>query len=315
MRLIGILIAIVLAATMGLAVLKLAGGGDKKDVVVDPAPTQQKVSTVDVLVAAQEIQVGTALTPEMIDRQPWPSNLVLDQFLVSGSNDANIIGMVTRSHFQSREPLIMNKLANPNDPSFLAAALPEGMVAVTMQTDAVASVAGFVFPGDRVDVIFTHEKPEENLDELPKGQPILRNQEKKKISETLLQNVKVLAVDQRSAASTSDKLVVPVTVSLEVSKAQAQKLRLAEQKGTLALALRSLKDKDNMDVSAPTEEEGITRLTTEDSGKKRIKVVRGTQEEMIGIPVKSVNTGAEEETETPGGAPEGAAPETTGENG
>jgi pilus assembly protein CpaB len=312
MRLIGILIAIVLAATMGLAVLKLAGNKDK-NVVVNPTPAQQQVSTVDVLVAAKEIPVGTALTPDMVDRQPWPSNLVLDQFIVGGGKDANIMGMVTRSHFQAREPLIMNKLANPNDPSFLAAALPEGMRAVTMQTDAVSSVAGFVFPGDHVDIIFTHDKPVDE-DELSRKTVLARQQQQPKVSETLLTDIKVLAVDQRSATGNNEKLVVPVTVSLEMSKAQAQQLRLAEKKGTLALALRSLKDKDNMDVAAPTEEDNITRLSMQDASRKHIRIIRGTQEEVVGIPVKTVGTEPEGETQQPGGATQ-PEPATTGENG
>lgn len=286
MRLIGLFIAIALAATAGFAVLKFTGDKDKSSdvsVVVDPKAPQAQVATVDVLVAKEQIPIGTILTADMYDRQPWPANLVLQQFIVAGDKDPGIVGMVSRSPFQAREPLIMTKLANPNDPSFLAAALPEGMRAVTIATDAVAGVAGFVFPGDRVDILYTHEKPLSEQDKKDRktgrasGRPEM-------ITEVLASNLKVMAVDQRSTSATGDKIPLPTNVSLEVSQEDAQRLRLSERSGTgtLSLALRSLKDIDSKDMVVPSVQTDLTRFVTEDSGAQpssSIFIVRGVHVE------------------------------------
>ena len=145
--------AIVLFALVaGYASLQLAGKSTPQQV----APTQQAISVVDVLVAKQPIQIGTVITEEMVDKQPWPQHLLLDGFVVAGADATNIVGMVARSDFQEREPLITSKLGNPNDGNFLAAALGKGMRAVTLSVDAISGVAGYIFPGDRVDVLVTH---------------------------------------------------------------------------------------------------------------------------------------------------------------
>lgn len=282
MRLIGLFIAIALAATAGFAVLKLTGdkrNDSETNVVQNPQSAPQDVQAVDVLVAMNEIPVGTIIDHTMYDRQPWPKHLVLDQFIVAGDNSPGIEGMVTRGPFLAREPLIRSKLANPNDPSFLAAALPPGMRAVTLATDAVSGIAGFVFPGDRVDILFTHEKP--MTDEERKDRPMGARPEL--VTEVLVTDLKVLAVDQRPTSATGEKLIVPTTVSLEASQEDAQKIRLGEKGGTLALALRSIKDRDNKEMVEPTLQKNLTRIEMDDgeSSKRPIFIVRGVKVETL----------------------------------
>jgi pilus assembly protein CpaB len=167
--------------------------------------------------------------------------------------------MVTRAPFQQQEPLISSKLANPNDPNFLAAELPKGMRVVTIQTSETQGVAGFLFPGDHVDVMMTHDVEKPVKGDISGS----ARTEKSLVTETVLTNVKVMAVDQHStnlgATDAQGKLLVPRSATLMVSPADAQRLRLAEKLGTLTLALRSLADRDGADPLIVTQPSDVTQ--------------------------------------------------------
>src|SRR5688572_9366146 len=130
MRFIILIIVIIVAVIAGFITLKLSGEGPPPQPTLSAAPAASEVRTVDVLVARVDIPVGAVIDDSMIDKQPWPEHLVLSGFVVSGTPEANLEGMVARSEFKAREPIIMTKLAKPNDASFLAAGLPRGMRAV-----------------------------------------------------------------------------------------------------------------------------------------------------------------------------------------
>ena len=120
----------------------MLGKEEPKQLVQQPQVIEKKVPEKLVFVAKQEIPVGTVIEREMIDRQVWPQHLVGPGFIVAdGDNPPNIVGMVSRSHFQPREVIIRTKLANPDDPSFLAATIPAGMRAVTVSVNGITSVA------------------------------------------------------------------------------------------------------------------------------------------------------------------------------
>ncbi len=301
MRLIGVVIALVLAFGAFYVALKVLGGSDEPAqttasnnvLVTTNAPD---VQTVDVLVAARPIPIGEKIAADMVTAQPWPSHLVLGGFVTSGDTSKQIIGMVSRSSFQKDEPIILNKLANPSDPGFIAAALPAGKKMVTIATDGVAGLAGFVFPGDRVDVLVTHPIPKEDIDE----EEADKKENQETVTETVLSDVKVLAVDQRAeAGTTEEKIPLPSSISLEVALADAQKLRLAQETGYLSLALRSLEDKD---ATQTTDVTHVRDLTQSDAYKKlsgkdgNVTVVRGTTSTIIKI-TKSKEEKALEDTE------------------
>ncbi len=272
MRYGGLIVAIAFAAIAAVIVLRMMSNEQQ------PAATSQgsaDVKTVAVYVAAKPIPIGTAITPDMVIAQPWPENLVLDGFIRSQEGSSNgapsgagaVVGMVTRAPFQQQEPIIATKLANPNDPNFLAAELPKGMRVVTIKTTEVQGVAGFIFPGDHVDVMMTHEV--DTLVSNPQGpgnEAPTMSKEKQSITETVLTNAKVMAVDQHStnvdATDAEGKLVIPRSVSLMVSLADAQRLRLAEKQGELTLALRSLADRDTVDPLTMTQNGDISQYKT-----------------------------------------------------
>jgi pilus assembly protein CpaB len=271
MRYGGLIIAIAFAAVAAVIVLRMMSNEQKAPAA--QAQGSEQVKTVNVYVAAKPIPIGVAITPDMIVAQPWPEHLVLDGFIRDESGKASdggpvganaVVGMVTRAPFQQQEPILSTKLANPNDPNFLAAELPKGMRVITIQTNETQGVAGFVFPGDHVDVMVTHL-----VDKMVNGLPHADGttgapqMEKDSVTETVLTNTKVMAVDQHStnvgSTDAEGKLLVPRSVTLMVSPADAQRLRLAEKLGTLTLDLRSLADRDSADPLILTQQGDVSQ--------------------------------------------------------
>lgn len=179
-----------------------------------------------VLVAAQPLAAGTILKPEHLREQPWPSDVpVADYLIAPAASPATLAGAVVRTDMAAGEPLSATRVVQPGDRSFLAAVLKPGYRAVTINTSAATGVAGFVFPGDHVDLILSR-----SLD----GSGARRF-----VSETVLSDLRVVAVDQRSSSEKKDVLV-PQTATLEVTPRQAEVVTLTSELGKLSLSLRSL---------------------------------------------------------------------------
>lgn len=243
-----VIVAAVISIGLAAAVALSLGEKPAPAPSVAPVAAAPELKTSNIYVAAQAIPVGTVITQEMLAVQPWPENLKLAGFISADDGSKNAVGFVARTTFQQNEPIIDSKLANPSDPNFLAGELPKGMRVVSIMTTETDGVAGFVFPGDRVDVMLTHDVEDVKADPTDPSKPQVSNNA---LTETVLTNVKVVAVDQRAAgAKATDeqgKLIIPRSVSLMVSPTDAQRLRLAQKVGTLTLALRSLEDRDSAD--------------------------------------------------------------------
>lgn len=276
MRFVLLFIAAAIAVFAGIAAMQLSTPTPETPAAVAAqTPTTQNVSTVDVLVAREAIPAGTVITPAMFDKQPWPEHLVLEGFITSNSANANIVGKVTRSAFQAREPLLLSKLAATTDSGFLAASLPTGMRALTIATDAVYGVAGFVFPGDRVDILFTHNIPQELKNAISDGAAPAEklSSDRPGFAEVLITNVPVLAINLRegttrddagniaSSAASGGSSIAPSSLTLQVNDLQAEKIRLAEKVGNLSFALRSIHDRDAPSVVNPADLPSLTRAT------------------------------------------------------
>lgn len=292
MRFLLLLVAAVVAIFAGVAALQLSGPKVADSGAGAGQPVAQNVATVDVIVARGPIPAGTEITADMIDKQPWPENLVLEGFIVSGSPESNVVGKVTRSGLQAREPLVTSKLASTTDSGFLAARLPAGMRAVTIATDAISGVAGYVFPGDRIDVMFTHNIPAGKKvsggGEGFMGAPSAGASDKPGFAEVLVANVPVLAVNVREASSlipsatgvignAAGSSTTPSSLTLQVSDTDAEKLRLAENVGTISVSLRSLKDRENNMRTAPADVKSLTQLeiSAGPQAESGVKVIRG----------------------------------------
>jgi len=189
----------------------------------------------EVLVATKALPVGTIIDQSALKFQPWPKELVENAyFLKAGTDLRNVVGTVVRFPIPAGQPVSQGALVKPGDRGFLAAALGAGMRAVTVPVSAQTSVAGFVFPGDRVDLLLT-----QTVTGGGDGAPL-------KTTETILRNLRVLATDQKTDKGADDqgKTVVTQysTVTLEVTPSIAEKISVAQTVGSLSLSLRSIAD-------------------------------------------------------------------------
>jgi len=187
----------------------------------------------EVLVATRALPVGTIIAPDSFRYQPWPKDLIQNAYYLKGSVDANsLTGTVVRGQISAGQPLTQGSLVKPGDRGFLAAALGPGMRAVTVGVSTSTGVAGFVFPGDRVDLVLT--------------QAVTGTEEASlKAAETFIRNVRVLATDQRTVPEDDKgKKEVKVfnSVTLEVTPRIAEKIAVAQTIGQLSLSLRSIAD-------------------------------------------------------------------------
>ena len=187
-----------------------------------------------VLVAVKALPVGTILDAESFRFQPWPKDLVEQAYYLRGQADPESLqGTVVRNAITAGQPVTQGALVKPGDRGFLAAALAPGMRAVTVPVSAQTSVAGFVFPGDRIDLVLT-----QSVAGGGDGEPL-------KVSETILRNLRVLATDQRMDALGPDGKPVVQTysnVTLEVTPKIAEKIAVAQTVGSLSMSLRSMAD-------------------------------------------------------------------------
>ena len=279
MRLLLLLAAAVVAVFAGVAALQLSN----KPAAPAPAVVEQPqtVSTVDVLVAREPISLGTVIKQEMLDVQPWPENLVLKGFIINGGTDANIVGKVARSAFNAREPIMSSQLASTDEAGFLAATLPVGRRAITISTDAISGVAGFIFPGDHVDVVFTHNLLEmyHVAEAANSNKPTITTNTA--YSEILVPNAPVLAVNLReippaegAAPPTPPSSISPSSLTIEVSAEDAEAIRLAEKNGTLSVALRSLQDRDGATPIKPVDLSNITQIVVPSLEADSVRVIR-----------------------------------------
>jgi pilus assembly protein CpaB len=198
-----------------------------QQVVVQEVPAQA------VLVAAANLPTGLFIKEEHLRWQAWPSEAVDPNYLLQDKTDlATLIGSVVRRGIAAGEPIIAGKVVKPGDRGFLAAVLKPGMRAVTFGISETSGVAGMVFPGDRVDMLLTHD--------LPGGESEGKT---RRASETVLENVRILAIG-RQINDQSETPVSGKTATIEVTPKQAEMVAVLVELGRVSLALRSLSDEE-----------------------------------------------------------------------
>jgi pilus assembly protein CpaB len=189
----------------------------------------------EVLVATRTLPVGTILDATALTYKPWPKELVDNAYYLKANSDVKALaGTVVRNAITAGQPVTQGALVKPGDRGFLAAALGPGMRAVTVPVSTQTAVAGFVFPGDRIDLVLTQSVPGGG-----DGPPL-------KVSETVVRNMRVLATDQRTDNQVDEtgKTVVKAfsTVTVEATPKIAEQIAVAQTLGSLSLSLRSLAD-------------------------------------------------------------------------
>jgi pilus assembly protein CpaB len=227
--LVGALVIAVITAVM--AKNMFTGAGAPQAAAAQAVPTGPKI-----LVARKALPVGTIIDQESLAFQAWPKELVQNAYYTEGAPDSDIsklIGTVVRNPITAGQPVTKGALVGPNDRGFLAAALTPGMRAVTVPVSKTTGGSGFIFPGDRVDMVLTQDVVGGG-----DGPPL-------KVSETIVRNLRVLATDQRFDSKDEEgKTVIKesTSVTLEATPRIAEKIAVAQNMGQLSLALRSIAD-------------------------------------------------------------------------
>jgi pilus assembly protein CpaB len=222
--------ALIIAATTAFMAKSMFSGASAPGAAAAPTVPMGP----EVLVATRAMPVGTIIEPDSFRFQPWPKDLIQSAYYLKGEAEPTALsGTVVRYAITAGQPITQGALVKPGDRGFLAAALGPGMRAVTVSVGAATSVAGFVFPGDRVDLVLTQEVASTG------DGPAL------KTSETIIRNLRVLATDQRTS-NTNDEGKTEVktfsTVTIEATPRIAEKIAVAQTIGQLSLSLRSIAD-------------------------------------------------------------------------
>ena len=232
--LVGALIVAAITAFMARSLIVGSSAPQANAVVAAPV-----VDGPEVLVATKALPVGTILDATALKFQPWPKELVENAYFIKkgGFDQRTLLGTVVRNAITAGQPLTQGALVKPGDRGFLAAALGPGMRAVTVPVQTQTSVAGFVFPGDRIDLILTQAVVGGG-----DGPPL-------KAAETIMRNLRVLATDQRTDNGVGEdgKSVVRTfsNVTIEATPKIAEQIAVAQTLGSLSLSLRSIADNNS----------------------------------------------------------------------
>jgi pilus assembly protein CpaB len=271
------------------AALMAQAGVQQRDVAPPPAQTLQ------VLVARNAIHTGQIVKPDDLRWQSWPEGSLAPTYVVEGKRPmSDFVGAVARGSIAPGEPITEGKLVLAGTRGFMSAVLQPGTRAVSVPITATSAVSGFIYAGDRVDVLLTHVVKE------------VKGNEQHTATETVLRNARVIAMDQRLDFSPGDKPDVGKTATLELTPKQSEIVTLAVKMGDLSLVLRSLQDPDDkpedMSDNAPAEpgdsfthDAQVSRLIkplpsagTAPEPAKQIVVMRGSaraRQDLDGAPI------------------------------
>lgn len=225
-RLVVLAVAAVAAGGIALLARGLLGGGTPT-AVAHPAPI---VSMAKVLVAADNLSPGQHLTGAQVRWQSWPKSSLGPGLMTDAmvpNVDFALRGTVVRAPVVAGEPITEAKLVHTDATGLMAANVTAGMRALSLSVSTDTGAGGFILPNDRVDVLAT---------------VVISDMPKRFKSFTIIQNARVLAMDQTYKEDKDQKVVIAKTATLEVSPAQAELVALASASGTLSLSLRGLAD-------------------------------------------------------------------------
>jgi len=203
--------------------------------------TTSSIELTTVVVAAADLPVGTQIDQSSLKVVSWPTasvppgafHSVEELFRGAPSSQDRVV----LTDVEPNEPVVRGKISGFGQKATLSRELPPGMRAISIRVDDVSGVAGFMLPGDRVDIMLTRHVTINNVDTM--------------VSDILLQNITILGVDQ-SSDQKRDQPVVGRTATVEVTPEQAQKLVLAQVAGTLSLALRNVANTEQLPTAQVT---------------------------------------------------------------
>jgi pilus assembly protein CpaB len=225
---------------------------------------KKPLATQTIVVAAKPLRFGAELGAMSLREIPWTQDAV-PAGAFSKISDLTSTRRVVLTAIEANEPILASKITGSGQRATLSAMLADGMKAVTIRVNDVEGVAGFVLPGDHVDVVLTRQQDKTVA-----------------AADIVLQNVRVLAVDQ-IADERAEKPSVAKAVTLEVEVTAAQKLALAATVGTLSLALRKAGEATALNTRRITLSD-LPKSSTTDDRYSTIAVVRGAQRSEYSVP-------------------------------
>ena len=276
-------LGVVIALMVAMSLKSRMGGEDTGDV--------------QILAASMDIPLGSFVrTGQNLIFVDWPEDKITEAMLTSNNVKLDDFqGAVVRRPLQKGEPALKNDLVQASEGGFMSAVLEPGKRAISIAVDPTSGNAGFIFPGDKVDLILS-------LSINQRGQQA-------RASETFIEDVRVLAIDQMMG-NPENKAVLAKTVTLEVTPKQAEEINVAKDLGKISLSLRSLAKQEvqgtvegtgtpedepqsfddvlrNMPTAAPEDEGGVTRDTdvsrimTPQGVAGSVRVIRGSDQQVI----------------------------------
>jgi pilus assembly protein CpaB len=289
------IIFLVLAAVVGIGMILLARSllTPPENPVAVSAEAEPAIPATKVLVANKNIPAGSFLSAGEVEWRSWPADSPTDGLIVQGADEGDYVGAVVRTGIQTGEPVLRARITKPNEGGFLAAVLSPGMRAMTIKVGPTSGIAGLIFPNDRVDVILTQKLGAGGGDEESSA-----GGDGRRVSETVLESVRVLALDQKTDDLQKEPHVAELA-TLEVSSKQAEKLALISQMGTLSLVLRSVATEVPVESIAEAATAGIPPLpmTTDSEVSQalipmapetlrghRVQIIRGSEASEVVVP-------------------------------
>lgn len=230
------------------------------------------VSTRTIVVAKSPLRFGNPLTSQVLREVQWPGEAIPENAFATVAELIKGEKRVVLASMEVNEPIVSTKITGPGQKATLSALIEEGMKAVTVRVNDVDGVAGFILPGDRVDVLMT------------------RNADNNGTTDVVLQNIKVLGIDQLADAR-AEKPTVAKAVTLEVDTVSAQKLALASSAGNLSLMLRRAGDT----AEIASRRISITDIGTRGAGQPAatargsfttVRVMRGEKNSDYSVPIE-----------------------------
>ena len=237
MRLIILLVAAAAAAGAALMVRNLsqrpAPAPAPQEAASNQAPEIVEEPKTPVLVATRDLAVGDLLLPGDVEWREWPeAQLNVNYFTKELAPTAmeDVANSVVRTAIYESEPVLPQKIVEKGETGYMAALLTPGMRAVSVEISTDSASGGFILPNDRVDVLLTYNVELEGAD----------GTYDRPTTTTILENVRVLAIDQ--LFNSGSQFAIGSTATVELEPSQARLIVMAERLGTVSLALRSLRD-------------------------------------------------------------------------
>ncbi len=239
------------------------------------APVQN--NTLQLVTLVQDVPLGTILEKKHLTLTQFPENLIPESAI---SNLEEAIGKVTKHRIYKGEILRSERVTKKGEGSTLASLISNNMRAVTIRVNDVVGVAGFLLPGNRVDILNLYKR------------------DKQLHTDIVLANVKILAIDQRSS-NDENKPTLVRAVTLELNLEQAETLMIAKGRGSLQLALRNPNDQAVIELAklevdektpvakpkaitvAPVKKDPVVKVVTD--SKSKVYLMKGMKEEIVKV--------------------------------